>query len=60
MTSQGHPVTQGVPAEFLATDELYMVQLQGDIAEYKPILTTEYVAPKSMFTPDGKPRRKSD
>lgn len=48
VTDTSHPVTQGVPAEFLAEDELYMCELQGVMSDYKILLTTEYVQGPEM------------
>jgi len=40
----GHPITAGLPAEFPVADELYLFELQGDLQDYKVLLTTEYDA----------------
>ena len=38
----GHTLTQNIPEEFSVADELYLVELQGDLRDYKILLTTEY------------------
>ena len=38
----GHPLNAGIPEEFFVDDELYLFELQGDLDDYKILLTTEY------------------
>ena len=37
-----HPLNANIPSEFSLEDELYLFELQGDLADYKILLTTEY------------------
>ena len=37
-----HPLNKGIPAEFPLEDELYLFELQGDLADYEILLSTEY------------------
>mmetsp|Transcript_96122 Transcript_96122/g.206217 ORF Transcript_96122/g.206217 Transcript_96122/m.206217 type:complete len:352 (+) Transcript_96122:82-1137(+) len=37
-----HPVTAGIPTDFSLPDELYLFELQGNLQDYKILLTTEY------------------
>lgn len=39
-----HPIMAGIPAEFSLADELYLIELQGNLHDYKILLTTEYDA----------------
>jgi type 1 glutamine amidotransferase len=42
VTAPSHPVVAGLPAEFEVADELYLFELQGDLADYTILLTTDY------------------
>jgi len=42
VTDPQHPVTAGLPTDFWLEDELYLFELQGDLKDYKILLTTEY------------------
>lgn len=37
-----HPVLKGIPTDFDVADELYLIELQGDLKDYKVLLTTQY------------------
>jgi type 1 glutamine amidotransferase len=42
VTDPDHPLNAGIPSQFAVEDELYLFELQGELSDYKILLTTEY------------------
>jgi len=42
VTDPDHALNAGIPANFSVEDELYLFELQGELSDYKILLTTEY------------------
>ena len=37
-----HPLNAGIPSKFAVEDELYLFELEGELSDYKILLTTDY------------------